>query len=155
MHEINLRAACRREIFRKNNQSITSTSLCPTGWRLPKGGDKSNEANNEFWNLIVTGLNNGANPANYNEVTNPYYTGITEGTPISNTLRSYPNNFLYSGDFNGSSADYRGSYSLYRSSTVNGSIDSYSLGLNNFVVFSGTDHYYKSSGYVIRCTLGS
>ena len=39
-----------------NNQSIENTSLCPTGWRLPKGGNKSNEANNEFWNLIVTGL---------------------------------------------------------------------------------------------------
>ena len=98
--------------YSTNNQSIENTSLCPAGWRLPKGGNKSNETNNEFWNLIVTDLNNGVNPANYDSYTYPYYTGTAEAGPVSNALRSYPNNFLYSGYysgyFDGSSASSRG-----------------------------------------------
>ena len=139
-----------------NNQSIENTSLCPTGWRLPKGGNKSNETNNEFWNLIVTGLNNGVNPANYNSSAYPEYTGTTEGTPISNTLRSYPNNFLYSGNFNGSSALSRGNIGFYWSSTVGGdNRNSYFMRLHNSGVYPGTYDLHKSNGIAIRCTLGS
>ncbi|MBQ3326149.1 hypothetical protein IJG79_03330, partial [Candidatus Saccharibacteria bacterium] len=141
--------------YNTNNQSIESTSLCPAGWRLPKGGNKSNETNNEFWNLIVTGLNNGVNPANYDSETYPYYTGTAEAGPISNALRSYPNNFLYSGRFYGSSAVVRGNYGFYWSSAVLGSSHSYSLRLDSSNVSPGTNIIYKSYGYAIRCTLGS
>ena len=138
-----------------NNQSITSTSLCPTGWRLPKGGNKSNEANNEFWNLIVTGLNNDVKPANYDSSTYPYYTGTPEGSDVSNTLRSYPNNFLYSGFFDGSSAILRGNYGYYWSSTVRSLDHSYGLRLLSSYVYPGTYSLYKNNGIAIRCTLGS
>ena len=141
--------------YSTNNQSIENTSLCPAGWRLPKGGNKSNETNNEFWNLIVTGLNNGVNPANYDSSTYPYYTGTPEGSDVSNALRSYPNNFLYSGYFHGSSASLRGSGGRYWSSTVFNNRDSYSLYLNSSDVGPGTVSSYKGYGFAIRCTLGS
>ena len=140
--------------YSTKNQSIENASLCPAGWRLPKGGNKSNEANNEFWNLIVTGLNNGVNPANYDSSTTPYYTGTTEGTPISNTLRSYPNNFLYSGYFNGSSASSRSNYGVYWSSTVYDYGYSYTLYLDSSLVYPGTRNRGKYYGGAIRCTLG-
>ncbi|MBR3600328.1 MAG: hypothetical protein IKL53_10705, partial [Lachnospiraceae bacterium] len=40
--------------YSTSNKSVTTTSLCPTGWRLPKGGTKTRIEqpydDNEFWN---------------------------------------------------------------------------------------------------------
>ena len=137
-----------------NNQSTTGTSLCPAGWHLPKGGNKSNEANNELWSLVVDGINGGTKPANYDSSTYPYYTGTPEGSDASNKLRAYPNNFLSSGDFGGSSASSRGSIGSYWSSTAYGGSYSYNLNLSSSSVDPGTSTYNKHYGYSIRCTVG-
>ncbi|MBR3246458.1 hypothetical protein IKF87_01070 [Candidatus Saccharibacteria bacterium] len=138
-----------------NNQSVEDTSLCPAGWHLPRGGDKSNEVNNEFWNLIVTGLNNGVKPANYNNYTTPYYSGATEGAPVSNALRSYPNNFLYSGELQGSSVFYRNTSGYYLSSTALNDYFSYYMFFAKLIVDPGSNNEgrYKSDGLSIRCVL--
>ena len=141
-----------------NNQSTTDTSLCPTGWRLPQGGDKTRiESNNDndFWTLIVTNLNGGTNPANYDSQTRPYYTGSTEGTPVSKLVRQFPNNFVYSGYFSTSSANYRGSYGYYWSSTAYNYSSSYNLYLYSSYVYPGTSGGGKGSGRSIRCVAGS
>ena len=135
-----------------NNQSTTGTSLCPAGWHLPKGGNKSNEANNELWSLVVDGINGGTKPANYDSSTYPYYTGTPEGSDASNKLRAYPNNFLYSGLFTTSSAYSRGSNGLYWSSTANGNNSSYRLYLSSSGVHPGTNNNNKYYGLSIRCT---
>ena len=126
-------------------------SICPTGWSIPRGGNKSREATNDFWNYIVTNLNGGVNPANYDSSTQPYYTGSTEGTPVSNALRAYPNNFIYSGYIYSSSVSNRGSYGSCWSSTAVDSIYAHSLYLGSSVVRPGTDYYYKSDGRSVRC----
>ena len=80
------------------------------------------------------------------------------GDTATKAFRKYPNNFLYSGYFNGSSADYRGSRGNYWSSTaVGGYSNSYHLSLNssNSNVFPGPGSYNKYRGLAIRCTLGS
>ena len=138
--------------YNTNNQSVTNTSICPTGWRLPKGGDKSNEANNEFWSLVVDGINGGTKPANYDSGTYQYYTGTPEGSDVSAKLRSYPNNFLYSGYFNMSSAVTRGSSGRYWSSTAYNRSNSYYLSLGSSRVDPGTYYYDKQLGQSIRCT---
>ena len=138
-----------------NNSSVANTSLCPSGWHLPKGGDKSNEANNDFWSLVVTGINGGINPADYESNTQPYYTGSPEGSDVSKAIRAYPNNFLYSGYFDTSSAYYRGSIGYYWSSTAYSSSNSSYLYLYSSVVRPGTDFNYKFLGYSIRCTTGT
>ena len=127
--------------------------ICPAGWHLPKGANKTNEANNEFWTLIVTGLNNGVNPANYDSSSYPYYTG-TEATPVSNALRSYPNNFVYSGYVNGSSVYNRGSIGYYWSSSANYSGSAYSLVFYSSGVRPGTSYDTKYSGRMVRCVAG-
>ena len=134
-----------------NNQSTTNTSLCPSGWYLPKGGDKSNEANNEFWSLVVTGINSGTNPANYESSTQPYYTGTPEGSDASNSIRAYPNDVVYSGGVSSGSVSSRGSYGYYWSSTANSSNYAYVLRLNSSVVNPGTDYLSKYLGRSIRC----
>ena len=138
-----------------DNQSTTGTSLCPTGWHLPKGGDKSNESNNEFWSLVVGGINGNTKPANYDSSTRPYYTGTPEGTDASNKLRAYPNNFLYSGYFNESSANGRGSYGSCSTSTAIDNFRSYYLYLYSSSVYPGTGRSDKNYGQSIRCTVGT
>ena len=137
--------------YTTDNQSVTSTSICPIGWHLPKGGDKSNEANNDFWALVVTGINGGTNPANYDSSTQPNYTGTPEGSDASNALRAYPNNFVYSGSVNGGSVLNRGSYGYYWSSTARSSSLAYSLFFYSSDVIPGTNRYFKYYGWSIRC----
>ena len=127
--------------------------ICPAGWHLPKGGNKSQESTNEFWQLIVTGLNGGINPANYDSSSSPYYTG-TEAIPVSNVLRSYPNNFVYSGYVYGSSVLSRGSVGFYWSSSAYGSNGAYGLYFNSGYVTPGTDSTNKYYGRMARCVAG-
>ena len=109
-----------------------TTSICPAGWHLPTGNTTG-----EYY-ALNTALNAGA----------------TDST-ASNNLRSYPNNFLYSGGFSGSSANNRGSYGEYWSSTAYYSRSSYYLSLSSSNVYPGTNTNNKYLGYAIRCTLGS
>ena len=134
-----------------SNQSTTNTSLCPAGWHLPKGGDKSNEANNEFWSLIVNSINNGTNPANYESSTTPYYTGTPEGSDASNSIRAYPNNFVCSGSVYSGWVSSRGESGFYWSSTADAPTIAYYLGLDSSYVYPGTLYNYKYNGRTIRC----
>ena len=134
-----------------NNSSVTSTSLCPSGWHLPKGGNKSNKANNEFWSLVVTGINGGTNPANYESSTQPYYTGTPEGSDASNSIRTYPNNFVYSGYVDSGLLNDRGSRGVYWSSSVYSSYSAYRLSLSSSYVYPGTGDSSKYYGRTLRC----
>ena len=124
--------------------------ICPAGWHLPKGGDKSQESANEFWQLIVTGLNGGTNPANYDSSSRPPYTE-TEATPISNALRSYPNNFVYSGYVYGSSVYDRSSSGSYWSAEEDYPDSAYGSTLQSDYVYPGTNSGYKYIGRTVRC----
>ena len=146
--------------YNTNNQSVETTSLCPTGWRLPRGGGKTNEANNEYWNLIVNGLNNGTKPANYSSKDHPYYTGSTEGLPIDRALRAYPNNFVYSDNYYQSSAPFRGYRSEYWTSTAKDDSTSYILSMSrtydtNFNIYPGSSDGAKFTAGSIRCIAGT
>ena len=138
--------------FGTNNNSVAG-DLCPKGWHLPKGGNKSNEANNEFWSLIVTGLNNGTNPANYESTTQPYYTGNPEGNDVSKLVRAYPNNFVYSGYVHSGSVSTRGSFGYYWSSTASSSDAAYNLYFGSSYVSPGTGSYNRYSGRTVRCVM--
>ena len=110
-----------------------TTSICPTGWRLPQG----NTTTSGFGKLDV----------------DMGGTGTTQSTrEASNRWRKYPNNFLYSGSIDTSSANGRGSYGIYWSSTAGGSVSSYSLGLASPLVYPGTNNILKHLGQSIRCT---
>ena len=136
--------------YSTNNQSVTSTSLCPTGWHLPKGGNKTNEANSEWWTLTATII--GANPANYDSQTQPNYTnnGNTEGTDASKLMRRYPTNHVYSGVYYGSSAHYRGTDGNYWSST-DGSGSAYNEYLYSDGVSPGSSLSHKYYGLTVHC----
>lgn len=130
----------------KNNS--TAGDLCPAGWRLPKGGYKANVGVSDFWILSRAAI--GADPANFaNDYF--YYAGTPEGTDASKVMRSYPNNYLYSGHVSGGSLLYRGSDSLYWSSTAGGNHNTYSLFLGSSYVYPGTNNNGKYYGRTLRC----
>ena len=133
--------------------NTVDTSICPKGWRLPQGGKKENESTNEFWSLVVTSLNNGTNPVNYSSSNSPYYRESGEVGPVSKKLRTFPNNFIYSGLVSDSSVSTRGSSGNYWSATVNNMTNSYILSLANHIVQPGTGITNKYSGNTVRCVL--
>lgn len=144
--------------YTSNNQSVTASSICPRGWRLPRGGNKSrieNYDDNDFWNLIVDGLNNGVNPANYADTSRPYYNSAGEAGPILNKLRSFPNNFVLSGGIYGGTYTYRGSNGRYWLSTNNSYINGYSSYVSPTAIYPGTNINAKYYGWTVRCMQNS
>ena len=135
--------------YTTNNQSVTSTSICPTGWHLPKGGNNQNTANNEFLTFAEALI--GAKPANYDLQTYAYYTGTPEGTDASNALRVYPNNFVYSGNVHSGSVLNRGSGGNYWSSTAVSGYDAYYMVFRSSTVYPGTTIGDEYGGKTIRC----
>ena len=155
-----------------NNQSTTGTSLCPAGWHLPTGGmayasgDTSGvnvtgdtSTFREFYNLGYKTMDEVKTA--YEDTPNSGYayyssnTTNTTGKTAIAAIRSFPNDFLYSGNFDESSSHYRGSQGYYWSSTANDYSFSYYLLLNSFRVYSGTNRASKQYGYSIRCTVGT
>ena len=119
-----------------------TTSICPTGWHIPTGAATTRE-------FILLDIALGGTGRSSTSSTDP------TGAVMSSRYRSYPNNFLYSGYFNGSSATNRGSYGYYWSSTAYDYSNSYRLYLHSSYVNPGIYNDYKDYGVAIRCTLGS
>ena len=133
------------------NTMVDTTSICPKGWRIPRGGDKTIEATNDFWALIVDGINNGVKPSNYNSFSRSYYNGSTEGRRISELLKSFPNNFTLSGYYSGSSAVNRNSMDGYWTSVTSTNNGAYTLSIESERVDPGTSFAPKYRGNSIRC----
>lgn len=123
----------------KTSETV-GTSICPTGWKLPYGRNTDN------------GITSGGF---YNLGTELYAT--TSGATNSNKWRSFPNNFVYSGNYTGA-AYTRGINSRYWSSTSEtyfSDYKAYTMYLTNYQVSPGTSTADRYSGASIRCLLVS
>ena len=99
--------------------------ICPVGWRLPTGGQEG-----EF----VT-LNNLANNAS---------------TTTDDGLVKFPDNFIYSGDYNYDVPNGRNSYGRYWSATPDGNLNAYRLGIvSSNPTPAGS--YKKWDAFAVRC----
>ena len=133
---------------KSTNNSTTVGDICPAGWALPEGGDKTNMAaeKNDFYKL---GLSLGLSVPTAALSTGPVWINA-EGRTASKTYRTYPNNFLYSGYVNGSSVDSRGSDGLYWSKSTYASYSAYSFFFTES--FVDTPNYgAKYWGFSVRC----
>ena len=139
--------------YNTEHQSITTTSICPTGWHLPTGGNEYNASNSEYWKLSLAIMDNIA--PDQGGMGFLMYTNAptnADGKTASQVFRSYPNNFIHSGSFNDSSANNRSSSGSYWSSTVYGNYSSYRFSLDsNFVMPASYEEKYI--GLSIRCSL--
>ncbi len=103
--------------------------ICPAGWRLPTGGGSG-----EFMSLTnaVGGENNMAK---------------------NNNLLAFPNNFIYSGDYNYNTSGGRGTYGRYWSATPVNRAKAYRLGVasTNWVTPDGS--WNKWDAFAVRCVV--
>jgi len=100
--------------------------ICPAGWRLPTGN-----TNGEY-NAFNTAINNGATN---NDV----------------KWRNYPNNFLYSGEYNGSSRKNGYSQARIWTATANSAAQAYRIGLGSGTVTAKDRAYNKWDAFTVRC----
>ena len=106
--------------------------ICPNGWSLPTGN-----TGGQFSALDSAIGGTGSDQYNTPEA--------------SNRWRSYPNNFLYSGEWGGSVARERGAYGLYWSRTAGTSSSALGLNFASEYVNPGTGVNIKRLGYTVRC----
>ena len=101
--------------------------ICPAGWRLPTGGGSG-----EY--VSLTNAVGGANNMEKN-----------------NKLLAFPNNFIYSGDYNYNTSGGRGTYGRYWSATPNGKAKAFRLGVaqSNWVTPDGS--WNKWDAFAVRC----
>ena len=154
--------------YTSNNTSVTNTSICPTGWHLPTGGlayasgstsgvNVTGDTNTfrEFYNLGYKTMDEVKTA--YEDTPNngyAYYssnTTNTAGKTATAAIRSFPNNFVYSGSVSSGLVNYRGSDGYYWSSTAISSNLAYNLYLHSSNVYPGTNYSNKYSGRTVRC----
>lgn len=139
--------------YYNRNTIVDEYSICPKGWKIPRGGDKTIESYNDYWALIVDGINSGIKPNNYNSFTRSYYLGSVEGYRISELLRSFPNNMVSSGYYSNTSMLNRGSIGGYWTSVTSINNSAYVLNLEFDRVDPGTSFSPKYRGNSVRCLL--
>lgn len=103
--------------------------ICPKGWRLPTGGTSG-----EFSSLA-------------NMV------GGASATAINNNLIAFPNNFIYSGDYNYNTSGGRGTYGRYWSATPTSKAKAYRLGVAASQGATPAGSWDKWDAFAVRCIL--
>ena len=111
------------------------TSICPTNWTLPTSGTTTKD----FGTLSRSYDGSGENQSS---------------SVMSNRFRTFPNNFLYSGNINGSSTSNRGTSGRYWSRSALDLQFSYSLTLGSTSLNPSWD-LNKFNGLSVRCLVGS
>ncbi|MBO4276318.1 hypothetical protein J5868_01250 [Candidatus Saccharibacteria bacterium] len=132
-----------------------STSICPAGWILPLGyqstGALDDNEQSSTWRVRgFSYLDRIMGGTGQNSSTN----SVTNASNSAN-WRSFPNNFVYSGYWDGAQASTRSSSGFYWSSSANSNGRAYGLGLSSSVVYPGTNYYVKYYGFTVRCVAGS
>ena len=148
--------------YTSNNASVANTSICPSGWRLPTGGQTTVNTTADFYTLgksiMKDSGGNSIEPDQNASGGYGYYGNSvinTAGKTATAAIRSYPNNFLYSGRVYSGSVNIRGSSGCYWSSTANNSNVAYGLYLSSTNVSPGTGSLNKYYGRAIRCLASS
>ena len=105
--------------------AVASGDICPAGWKLPTGNNRNGD-----WDTLNTVINNSF---------------------VSDTgLRTYPNNLIYSGDFNGSAPTGRGYQGRFWSSTSVANAKAARFGYRSNST-TPSNSYNKWANFSIRC----
>ena len=139
-----------------NHNTVSNTSLCPAGWRLPTGGQSNVNTTGNYY-VLTKVLMNGMEPNTNAQNGNGYYSGTVNGENIgdkaSKAIRAFPNNILYSGCmYEGTLCD-RGEFGYYWTATPATNNVAYALNVSgpSSYVTPGTIGIAKYVGRSIRC----
>ena len=128
-------------LYTSNEHTTVATSICPSGWHLPYGNSGSSGSN----------LGNTKGGFYYlNQQMGKYTNG--DG---SKEFRSFPNNFLYSGNADSGNINRRGDRGYYWSSSALSDYSAYFLYLRSSNLYPGTGSSGKYYGFTVRCVVGS
>ncbi|MBR3169334.1 BspA family leucine-rich repeat surface protein, partial [Candidatus Saccharibacteria bacterium] len=100
--------------------------LCPLGWHLPTGN-----TNGEY-NALNTAINNGATNSDAN-------------------WRKYPNNFVWSADYNNTKRNSSYTNGRIWTATASENLKAYRIGYKTSEVTASSNTYNKWDGFIIRC----
>ena len=142
---------------------ITTTSVCPAGWRLPTGGQITIGSPTDFYilgkSIMVDADGNGIEPIIPVDNNGRYDSTQlnVDGENASMAFRGYPNNFILSGCTTGNSFLRRGGAGFYWSSSsyINSSIRASALDFDSSVLLPGSDGGTKDYARNIRCVASS
>ncbi len=124
------------------NTNPGPTSICPTGWILPIGGETA--VAKSFGALSVA--LGGSSSENWNTSTT---------ATMSKKIRSHPNNFVYGGYYHDTGAMYQGTNGSYWSSTSpSNSNAAYAFSLTSAFIIVANEPL-NTTGVNIRCVLNS
>lgn len=113
-------------VFEMSSGNV-SGDICPAGWRLPIGGTVGEYAD------LVNALT-GSSVAETN-----------------NNLLAFPNNFVYSGDYNYNTSGGRSTYGRYWSATPNGKTKAFRLGVSIGDGATPVGSWNKWDAFAVRC----
>ena len=84
---------------------------------------------------------------------NSYYSGTVNanGDTATKAFRKFPNNFVYSGRFNGNAVGNRGGNGYYWTATPSTNGTAYRFVINETNVYPGTNNDDKFRGFAVRC----
>ena len=117
-----------------------ATSICPAGWHLPYGGNGT------------SGTDLGNTSGGFYYLNNKINGGVNAtDASSSKAWRSFPNNFIYSGDRGDSMTTNRGSQGYYWSSSAEYSGGAIGLSFDSGNAYPGNIIYYKYYGSSVRC----
>ena len=139
------------------NSSSATTSLCPSGWALPRGGGSATNSN-DYYRLTLATI--GTAPVHFVGYWSDAYDD-DEGTNAIRVMWSFPNNYVLSGAIHGSSFYQRGfeyqyNDGLYNASGVRNDEQNYAFRISYSRIdgssVSPVDGYnWKYYGNSIRC----
>ena len=125
--------------YSTTSYATTDGDICPSNWFLPYGNDG-------------TGNKGGNTNGGY------YYLGvklnaIDSSTASSEIWRSYPNNFILSGNADASSITSRFHGGMYWTATTLGNNTAHSFSFGSDVLNPGTGNNRKNIGRAVRCVI--
>lgn len=123
-----------------SNSEAANTSICPFNWHLPSSGTTTAEYGTLSRSYGGTGSNQ-TNESSFGDV-------------MSNRFRSFPNNFLYSGNIGGKTFYDRGKEGTYWSRSSKASADANILYFYSIYLGPSLPNT-KYQGQSVRCLIGS
>ena len=146
------------------DNSSDTTSICPSGWRLPRSASTTVNNINDFY-LLSKAIMDNKEPNAYPYGDNSHTEGYYDQSVVNNNgvyadlaIKSFPNNFLLAGCYGGPGTTCSGSLGAsgqYWSSTSKGDIVSLTLEINNTSLNPGGAAFkYKIIGENVRCVAG-
>ena len=130
--------------------AMLAGDICPAGWHVPSGGNAAviQNTGSEYWSLIRAIA--GSDP-------DDYPSNVNYGVDVATLLRSYPNNYVLSGNYNSAGTQNRSNYAYYWTRTADNynRLQAFNLQFNSNTVYPGSINYFRSYGRAVRCLAGS